>query len=112
MLDNGVVRGAGLDVLEEERVLQKETMEIIGEQIVNRLQTEHAPNAPAFHPERINELQSLIHNAELIERSNVVFTPHVAFNSVEAVERINSTTVRNIEAFSAGEPINLARVVG
>jgi len=107
MLDSGVVGGAGLDVLEEERVLQKETMDIIGEQIVGRLQFGDGEPASASSPERVSELQRLMRNADLIGRKNVVFTPHVAFNSVEAVERINSTTVRNIEAFAAGEPINL-----
>jgi phosphoglycerate dehydrogenase-like enzyme len=36
-----------------------------------------------------------------------VFTPHVAFNSVEAVKRINEVTVANIRAFFAGKPINV-----
>ena len=109
MLDTGVVSGAGLDVLEEERVLQKETVEIIGDQILNRLQSEQtAVTQPTCNLERVTELQRLMRNDDLISRSNVVFTPHVAFNSVEAIERINSTTVRNIEAFVAGEPINVA----
>lgn len=108
MLDNGVVRGAGLDVLEEERVLQKETMEIIGEQILSRLQSGLPPGEVRdSRPERIGELQRLMRNTELIGRLNVVFTPHIAFNCVEAVERINNSTVRNIEAFAAGEPVNL-----
>lgn len=110
-LDNGTVRGAGLDVLEEERVLQKETMHIISDQIVSRLQSGIAPEElRASDPDRIGELQRLMRNAELIGRPNVVFTPHVAFNSVEAVERINCTTVRNIEAFVAGNPVNLVNL--
>ena len=106
MLDNGTVRGAGLDVLEEERVLQKETLEIIGEQIVSRLQAFEDRHEPAS--ERVTELRRLMDNADLIERTNVVFTPHVAFNSVESVARINRTTVHNIQAFVQGEPVNLA----
>jgi len=43
----------------------------------------------------------------LISRPNVVFTPHVAFNSVEAVERILEITADNIEAFVAGKPLNV-----
>jgi phosphoglycerate dehydrogenase-like enzyme len=52
-------------------------------------------------------LQALMHNAELIGRPNVVFTPHIAFNSIEAVERINRTTIENINAFLAGRPVNV-----
>jgi D-lactate dehydrogenase len=108
-LDNGTVRGAGLDVLEEERVLQKEMMNIISDQIVSRLQSGRpAHELRASNPERIQELQGLMRNTELISRSNVVFTPHVAFNSVEAVARINETVVRNVRAFATGKPINLA----
>ncbi len=107
-LDSGIVGGAGLDVLEEERVLQKETMNIIGDQIVSRLQSGIAlDELRASDPDRIGELQRLMRNADLIGRPNVIFTPHIAFNSVEAVERINTTTLHNIEAFVAGEAINL-----
>jgi D-lactate dehydrogenase len=34
---------------------------------------------------------------------NVVFTPHIAFFSKEALERIMQTTVDNIAAFKAGK---------
>jgi D-lactate dehydrogenase len=46
-------------------------------------------------------------NKNLLERPNVVFTPHVGFNSIEAVERINALTVENIDAYLRGEPINV-----
>ncbi len=106
-LDSGQVGGAGLDVLEDERVLQRETMHIISDQIINRLQSGAPPGElRASDPERIGELRRLMRNAELIGRSNVVFTPHVAFNSVEAVARINQTTKENILSFIAGEPLN------
>ena len=107
-LELGIVRGAGLDVLEEERVLQKSTMDIIGEQIVSRVQSGTAPEhtREAAHG-RIDELQRLMRNTALISRLNVVFTPHVAFNSVESVESIHAATARNIQAFAAGEPVNL-----
>jgi 2,3-bisphosphoglycerate-dependent phosphoglycerate mutase len=37
---------------------------------------------------------------------NVVLTPHNAFNTVEAIQRINQTTVDNITGFLAGKTIN------
>ena len=43
----------------------------------------------------------------LIGRPNVVFTPNIAFNSVESVKRINQTTVEDINAFLVGQPVNL-----
>ena len=46
-------------------------------------------------------------NADLIGRPNVVFTPHIAFNSFEAVKRINQTTLENINAFMASQPVNV-----
>jgi phosphoglycerate dehydrogenase-like enzyme len=35
-----------------------------------------------------------------------VVTPHIAFNSTEALERILLTTVQNIRRFEAGKPDN------
>ncbi len=42
-------------------------------------------------------------NADLIGRPNVVFTPHIAFNSVEAAKRMNQTTLENMNVFLAGK---------
>jgi lactate dehydrogenase-like 2-hydroxyacid dehydrogenase len=58
-------------------------------------------------PDRIARLRVLMYKADLIGRPNVVFTPHIAFNSVEAVKRINQTTLENINAFLAGQPVNV-----
>jgi D-lactate dehydrogenase len=105
-LDNGTVAGAGLDVLEDERPMRDETSHIITDQIIEKMQfSEQEP--PAQDPARVKELQMLMWNAQLIARPNVIFTPHVAFNSVEAVERINKMTVENIRAFAAGAPVNV-----
>jgi D-lactate dehydrogenase len=110
-LDDGTVAGAGLDVLEEESVMHKEGTRIIADQIIARLQSQDTPKETAERrPSRIKELESLTENARLISRPNVVFTPHVAFNSVEAVERINAVTVENIKAFLVGKPANLLKL--
>jgi D-lactate dehydrogenase len=37
----------------------------------------------------------------------VVFTPHIAFNSHEAVRRILDTTLQNLKAFIEGQPQNV-----
>jgi D-lactate dehydrogenase len=106
-LDSGIVAGAGLDVLEDESVMRKEGTKIIADQIIARLQAHEQPKEIHYRtPDRIRELQSLTENARLISRPNVVFTPHVAFNSVEAIERMMTMTVENIETFLAGRPLN------
>jgi D-lactate dehydrogenase len=37
----------------------------------------------------------------------VVITPHVAYNTHEAIERILRTTLENIEGFLRNQPINV-----
>lgn len=107
-LDNGTVGAAGLDVLEEERVMQREPVKIIGEQIVSHLQSGRSVDElRATEGARVDELHSLMRNSQLLNRPNVVFTPHVAFNSVEAVLRINETTVENILGFVSGSAVEM-----
>jgi len=36
----------------------------------------------------------------------VLITPHNAFNSIEALRRIDNTTIENIQAFLKNSPIN------
>ena len=108
-LQSGVVRGAGLDVLEDERVFQKEASRVITDQIIAQLQAE--PSSPEERhqrdPQRLEEIRALGRNERLLACNNVVFTPHTAFNSVEAVERIDTVTVENIRAFLAAVPVNV-----
>ncbi len=87
-LDEGILAGAALDVLEGEELLKDER------QILEQ-------------PLAQDKLRMLLLNHSLLNRDNVVITPHIAFNSREAVERILSTTVENIRAFLAGSPQNL-----
>jgi D-lactate dehydrogenase len=57
--------------------------------------------------DRLRELQELMLGDAVLSRSNVVFTPHVAFNSLEAIERVQQVTLENIWGFAAGEPVNI-----
>ncbi|MEA3188139.1 MAG: D-lactate dehydrogenase [Chthoniobacter sp.] len=107
-MDSGIVGGAGLDVLEDERVLRQEHSAIIGDQILSNLQTRSPHEAHRRNPERVQELEKLMENSRLLARPNVVFTPHAAFNSVEAVEWINRVTVENITLFMNGASVNVA----
>ncbi|MGH8597597.1 MAG: hydroxyacid dehydrogenase [Gammaproteobacteria bacterium] len=89
-LDHGILAGAGLDVLEgEEAVLE-----------------ESALLSDKTNPEL---LRRAIQNHVILKKPNVVFTPHNAFNSQEALERILQTTADNIAAFVAGTPKNVVR---
>jgi D-lactate dehydrogenase len=47
-----------------------------------------------------------VENLELLARDNVIFTPHMAFYSKEAVKRILDTTASNILNFLAGRPFH------
>ncbi|MEK7144432.1 MAG: NAD(P)-dependent oxidoreductase [Patescibacteria group bacterium] len=46
-------------------------------------------------------------NHYLIDHPRVIVTPHLAFNTQEAVERILNTTIENIQHFAAGAPTNI-----
>lgn len=80
-LSEGIFGGAGLDVLEEEGVLADEkTLVLYG------------------HPEEHN-LKTVLENHVLIDMPNVLVTPHNAFNTQEALQRILDTDICNIQEF-------------
>jgi D-lactate dehydrogenase len=107
-LENGSVGGAGLDVLEDERLFRSDASKLVADQIIADLQRISSPEETHMrNPQRLTDIQSLKANESLLSRSNVVFTPHIAFNSAEAVRRIDEVTVQNIRAFLAGKPINI-----
>lgn len=86
-LKDGTVGGAGLDVLEGERMLKDEMALVRGD-------------------ESIQDLKSVIRDHILIDMPNVVVTPHIAFFSKEAYGEILSTTAKNILDFRKGNPAN------
>jgi len=76
-LENGNIEAAGLDVLEQECYLEDD-IEVMGE----------LPDK--CDPEIIME------DHILMNRDDVLITPHNAFNSREALERIEDTTLENL----------------
>lgn len=84
-LEEGIISAAGLDVLEEEGDMQDE-MKLF--------------NDP--HP-KLEELQNVLANNYLINHPRVIVTPHIAYNTKEAVNRILDTTILNILSFIKGE---------
>jgi D-lactate dehydrogenase len=107
-LDAGIVAGAGLDVLEDERVMQQQISRVLSASF-NHDEAGRKGSVPGL--ENPAELRTLMKHVRIIERPNVVFTPHVAFNSIETVERINQITVGNIAAFQRNEPVNLVNAL-
>jgi D-lactate dehydrogenase len=102
-LDAGIVGGAGLDVLGEEAALRRQASHLISDQIIDRLHGEEAGIAP----ERSRQIDKLIRIEKLLARPDVVFTPHIAFNCLESIARINVATVANIKRFIKGRPRNI-----
>jgi D-lactate dehydrogenase len=99
-LESGHVAGAGLDVLEAEDVMRKEATDIVAAEIVEQL---HSPFAPeeSRDPVHLRHFCELMQGESLLKRRNVVFTPHIGFNSVEAIDRIKRETVNHIRKFAA-----------
>lgn len=91
-LRSGVVAGAGLDVLEEEGEL-----------------TDEAAFLTAPHPKE-EELRVALANHYLINHPRVIVTPHLAFNTQEAVERILNATIENVQHFAEGSPTNVVKI--
>jgi len=87
-LDSGQIAAAGLDVLEEECNVKEERQVL----------------SPEFAGEC--DLKAVLANHILLNKPNVIITPHNAFNSSEALQRILDTTRENIEAFVQGKAEN------
>ncbi len=88
-LEDGTVVGAGLDVLEGEGFMDNESALLANE-------------SP-----KLEDLKRAVANQYFIDHPRVIITPHNAYNTREAIERILTTTCENISAFASGKPINL-----
>lgn len=89
-LELGKIGGLGLDVCENEPMLREE------KQILSK----------EFNKE---DLLGLLEEKMLFNYKNVVITPHNAFNSKEALEKILTTTVGNIQGFLKGASQNVVQ---
>lgn len=87
-LESKKIAGAGLDVLESECEI-KEERQVLKEEFKNTC-----------------DFRTVLANHMLMKMKNVIITPHNAFNSKEALERILETTLENIEAFISGKAQN------
>jgi D-lactate dehydrogenase len=79
-LNNKTLVGAALDVTEDESML--ESMSVVMSKKITK-----------------DELQDILSFHLLRDRDDVIFTPHNAFNTKEAIGRIVGTTVENIRLF-------------
>lgn len=89
-LETGIFGGAGLDVFEGEDLVKEEN-----QMLTRNVSVEH--------------LKALLEKNVLLNRENVIITPHIAFDSVEAVERILQTTADNISAYASGLQTNVVK---
>lgn len=87
-LDKNIIEGVGLDVLEGEKDMTEE-VEVLTHEFRNS-----------------EQLKTLVINHVLINHPKVLITPHNAFNSIEALMRIQNTTFDNINGFISGDVQN------
>lgn len=90
-LSSGVIRGAGLDVIEEENFIKEE------------LQLLHKDT------EQKVDFKVALENHMMVYFPNVIITPHNAFNTHEALVRIIKTTLENISCYQSGSCKNLVK---
>lgn len=83
-LENKVLSGCGLDVIEGEELVREEK-ELLYEKKMN-----------------VEKMSELVKDHILLSRDEVVYTPHIAFYSEEALERILATTIENMNCYLKG----------
>lgn len=88
-LEKKILSGAGLDVLEEECNMREE-QELLTSKFLETC-----------------DLQTQLMDHILLNRDDVIITPHNAFHSKEAMDQILKTTIANIQGFLQGHPQNV-----
>ena len=88
-IEQGKIRAAGIDVLPFETILREETA------------------ISLRHINKSIKRKTLLANQRLFQMRNVVITPHSAFYTKEAIERITIATISNIDQFIRGTPTNI-----
>lgn len=92
-LNQKKIAGAALDVVEGEALLHNEEEAML-------LRSQTIPDKLLRHSMEISYLKKM---------PNVIITPHNAFNTIEAIGRINQTTTDNIKRFWYGDTPNLIK---
>lgn len=87
-LDQGILSGLGLDVLEGEKLIKEEKQLL-------------------YDKKNLEVLAELVKGHILLAKDNVVFTPHIGFYSEEALVRIIETTIENIKKYLLNKPENI-----
>jgi len=84
-LEQGILAGCGLDVLEEESALKEERQLLTREFL------------------KTCDLKTQLLNHVLLTKDNVIITPHNAFNSREALAEIVGKTINTITSYISGK---------
>ncbi len=90
-LKEDIFGGVALDVLEEEGGTKNEFEFLSGSAAAG------------------GGLKTVLENDMLMKHPKVLITPHNAFNTKEALQRILATTIGNIKAFASGTPTNVVK---
>lgn len=91
-LEKGILAGAGLDVLEEECAMREER-ELLTKKFLETC-----------------DLKTQLIDHVLLNRDDVIITPHNAFDSKESMKQILQVTISNIKSFLNGNPLNVVHI--
>jgi D-lactate dehydrogenase len=87
-LNSGKVKAVGLDVLEGEELMKYQT----GKKHLD-----------------VKSFKQLAVDHKLLNKENVIFTPHIAFSSAESEKNLLESSIQNIQSFIKGQAQNQVR---